>query len=225
MTHVLFPKLKMIQLTDIQPIPLKEMIDGISPDSDTFGTECHFEKGKSYLVKAPSGRGKSTLLHIIYGLRSDFTGAVSFDGKNVKDFGPDEWADYRREKFSIIFQDLRLFPNLTAFENILLKSDLKNFKTETEIREMAKQLGIENLLNQKAGTLSYGQRQRVAIIRALSQPFDFLLLDEPFSHLDADNTKIACQLIEKEYKAQKGGIIMVSLGEKYHFNYDKELIL
>ncbi len=201
------------------------MTDGISKDSEAFATKCHFEKGKNYLVKAPSGRGKSTLLHIIYGLRNDYEGEVSFDGKDVRDFQTDEWAAYRREKFSIVFQDLRLFPNLTAFENILLKTQLKEFKTEEAIREMSNQLGIENLLNQKAGTLSYGQRQRVAIIRALSQPFDFLLLDEPFSHLDKENTAIACRLIEKEYHAQEAGIILVSLGEKYDFKYDKELIL
>ncbi|MCR9290128.1 MAG: ATP-binding cassette domain-containing protein [Bacteroidetes bacterium] len=215
----------MIELTDILPIPLKETTDGINSDSQIFSADCNFEKGQKYLVIAPSGKGKSTLLHIIYGLRNDFEGAIHFDGKNITDMSSNEWADFRQTKMSIVFQDLRLFPNLTAFENIVLKSKLQSFKSEEDIKMMATKLGIDSLLNKKAATLSYGQRQRVAIIRALCQPFEYLLLDEPFSHLDAKNISIASELIRAELNAQKAGLIMVSLGEKYDFNYHKELIL
>lgn len=214
-----------IQLIDIQPIPLIETTNGINPNSQTFATKCAFEKGQKYLVIAPSGKGKSTLLHIIYGLREDYEGMISFDGKNLKELTPDEWATFRQERLSIVFQDLRLFPNLTALENIMLKSELKDFKSETEIRVMATQLGVDSLLDKAAGTLSYGQRQRIAIIRALCQPFEYLLLDEPFSHLDAENTRIACNLISQELNHQNASLIMVSLGEKYDFKYDNELIL
>ena len=74
-------------------------------------------------------------------------------------------------------------------------------------------------------TNSHPESRVPAIIRSLCQPFEYLLLDEPFSHLDAENTKIACELINEELKAQKASLIMVSLGEKYDFQYDKELIL
>ena len=86
-------------------------------------------------------------------------------------------------------------------------------------------MGIDHLLQQSCATLSYGQRQRVAIIRALCQPFDFLLLDEPFSHLDEANTEAAFQLIEQVCAEQKAGFILVSLGEKFGRTYDVELIL
>ena len=137
----------------------------------------------------------------------------------------EEWAEIRQKNYSIVFQDLRLFPQLTAKENILLKSNLQQYKSETEIKEMATRLGIEDLLDKPCHTLSFGQRQRVAIIRALSQPFDFLLLDEPFSHLDKANIHAATKLIQDECTAQGSGLIIVSLGEQYFFNYDAEVIL
>lgn len=215
----------MIYLNNIRPTPLIETPGGISPASHTFGQQLTFQKHKKYLVVAPSGKGKSTLLHIIYGLRDDFEGNLTIDEKPVANFQNDDWSEIRQNRLSIIFQDLRLFPALTAMKNIQLKSDLKNFKTAEEIKQMALQLGVEHLLEKPANTLSYGQRQRIAIIRALCQPFDFLLLDEPFSHLDAMNVKIASDLIEAEVNRQNAGLILVSLGEKYHFQYDYELML
>lgn len=215
----------MIELKNIRPIPLIETPGGISPNSDTFGQQLTFQKHKKYLVIAPSGKGKSTLLHIIYGLRNDFEGNLIIDEKPATNFEHDDWSELRQDKLSIIFQDLRLFPELTAMENIQLKADLKNFKTADEIKQMALKLGVDHLLEKAAKTLSYGQRQRIAIIRALCQPFDFLLLDEPFSHLDALNIQIASDLIEAEVNRQNAGLILVSLGEKYHFSYDHELLL
>ena len=215
--------ISMIQLKNLKPLPLIEQ--GIPKNSQIWDKEWTFEKGKNYLVIAPSGKGKSTLLHSIYGLRKDHEGDVFLHEKNTKEILSDEWAEIRQKNYSIVFQDLRLFQQLTAMENILLNSNLQQYKSETEITEMANQLGIEDLLNKPCNTLSFGQRQRVAIIRALCQPFDFLLLDEPFSHLDTANVKAATKLIEKECKSQSSGFIIVSLGEEYFFKYDTKVIL
>lgn len=210
-------------LEDILPNPLKEQKRG--HESDIWETTCHLEKGKKYLITAPSGKGKSTFLHILYGLRKDFSGTVRLDDKALSTISTNAWADLRKDNLAIVFQDLRLFPKLSALDNILLKSTLHQTKSESAIRQMAKQLGIEELLNQSCETLSYGQRQRVAIIRALCQPFDFLFLDEPFSHLDDANTAAAFQLIESVCAEQETGFLLVSLGEKFGRAYDKELIL
>ena len=213
----------MITFKNVKPFPLIE--NGISPTSDIFNTHVEFEKGKKYLVIAPSGKGKSTMLHLMYGLRSDYEGDILLDNKNIKTFTHDDWATIRQKKSAIVFQDLRLFLHLTARENIFIKKDLTDTPSVSEIELMCEQLGIAPILNQKCETLSYGQRQRVAIIRALCQPFETLLLDELFSNLDIENIKIATDLINKACEKNNAGFILVSLGEEYYFNYDKKLIL
>ncbi len=213
----------MIQLRNVKPEPLFE--EGITVQSEIWNTKITFKKGKNYLITAPSGKGKSTLLHVIYGLRNDFNGEVLVYEKDSSAFIPDQWSAIRQNKFSIVFQDLRLFPDLTAQANIQLNAELASPDKTNQIEEMAEMLGVAELLNKTCGSLSYGQRQRIAIIRALCQPFDYLLLDEPFSHLDDDNIEKASALINTEIQRQKAGLILVSLGERYLFDYDQELIL
>ena len=213
----------MIQLSNIRPTPLIETPGGISPSSGVFGVDCYFEKGKNYLAAARSGKGKSTLLHIIYGLRKDFTGQLSINEGDTISWNANAWANLRQKQLSIVFQDLRLFPQLTALENILLKANLTQNANEEEIFEMAELLGLSSFLHQNAETLSYGQRQRIAIIRALCQPFDLLLLDEPFSHLDKENIDLATGLIHRKMEKNQGGVILASLGEGYGFDFEREL--
>ena len=212
----------MIELKKVIPIPLLE--NGLNPHSDVFNTEgVFFEKGKNYLLSAPSGKGKSTFIHAVYGLRNDYEGEIYFDNKNVRTHLIGDWATIRQKKCAIVFQDLRLFLHLTARENIELKRQLTTEKTTPSVSDLenwSKRLGIADYLDKTCATLSYGQRQRVAIIRALAQPFDYLLLDEPFSHLDTENVKIATEIIKEACTQQNAGLILVSLGDKYYFNYD-----
>jgi ABC-type lipoprotein export system ATPase subunit len=216
----------MIELKKVIPIPLLE--NGLNPRSEVFNTEgSFFEQGKNYLISAASGKGKSTFIHAVYGLRNDYQGTIFFEKNDIKTHSIDDWATIRQKKMAIVFQDLRLFLHLTARENIELKKQLTasekmdpSVYTAFDTENSAKKLGIYEYLDKTCATLSYGQRQRVAILRALSQPFDYLLLDEPFSHLDAENIKIATELIQTACTEQKAGLILVSLGEPYLFNYD-----
>jgi ABC-type lipoprotein export system ATPase subunit len=209
----------MITLKQVKPLPLIE--NGLNPNSQVYNTEGVFQKGKKYLVTAASGKGKSTFLHLIYGLRQDYEGDIFFKEKNIKHQKPDAWADMRQKQIAIVFQDLRLFLNMTGLENIKIKHDLTNTPSVSEIDRWVEQLGLAKVIHQKCETMSYGQRQRVAIIRALCQPFDFLFLDEPFSHLDTENIKIASDLIEERCKQNDAGLIMVSLGDTYFFEYNE----
>ena len=102
---------------------------------------------------------------------------------------------------------------------------LNPFHPESRIAEMASQLGIGNKLNKLVKTCSYGEQQRIAIIRALQQPFDFLLMDEPFSHLDENNRKIAAALIEEEAAKRNAGVILADLKRVEYFNADEVLHL
>lgn len=221
----------MYTLNQVVPIPLKDQ----TTNSQIWSTSYTFQKGKRYFVHAPSGSGKTTLQHLLYGLRADYEGEVLVAATPSKVLGAtaqplrglslEQWTFLRQSKVSVIFQDLRLFLQFSALENIQIKNQLTNHQTTEAILEMAEQLGIKTLLDKPCGKLSYGQRQRVAIIRALCQPFELLLMDEPFSHLDKENIKLCCQLIMKECKAQGAAYIVASLGEKYEFEYDVELSL
>ncbi len=207
-----------IFLEQVCPIP---MLDHPQiGKSDVWMGKCTFRKGQRYLIKAPSGRGKSSFMHLIYGLRRDYKGQISIDETEVSKMGSEELAALRKAKLSMVFQDLRLFPQLTALENILIKNDLTKCKTKDEIHQMAAKLNVVDILEQTPPTLSYGQQQRIALIRALCQPFDYLLLDEPFSHLDEANIRQARELIDGELKKTGAGLIIVSLGRDYKMRVD-----
>lgn len=198
---------------------------GIDFTDSVWGANQQFDKGKSYLVKAPSGTGKSSFVAFLYGLRSDYNGTISFDNKALNKMSLGDWAKVRQHHLSLVHQELRLFPLLTAWENIQIKGKLTGSTNRSEVQSMADQLGIGDKLSQKCGKLSLGQQQRVAIIRALIQPFDFLLLDEPFSHLDDANIAKSRTLIEAACEKNNAALILTSLGDPYDFNYDIQLAL
>lgn len=189
--------------------------------SDVWLNYVKFEKEKLYLVEAMSGTGKSTLCSYILGYRHDFTGQLCFDEKDVKTLGVNDWVDIRQSSISHLFQELRLFPELTALENVEIKNNLTHFKQLKEIKEWFERLGIADKLNAKVGRMSFGQQQRVAMIRALVQPFDFLLADEPISHLDDTNSAIMADIMMTEAKRQGAGVIVTSIGKHMQLNYDK----
>lgn len=213
----------MYQLRNVVPAPLQSQV---RPDSEIWACSQDFATNQRYFVSAASGKGKTTLQHIFYGLRKDYTGEALWSDMPLASFTLDQWAILRQKSVSIIFQDLRLFANLSTRENLLLKNQLTDHLAEAEIVQMCAALGIDNtLLERPAGLLSYGQRQRVAIIRALCQPFHTLLMDEPFSHLDTENIRLACALIGEHCQRQNAGYIIASLGDEYYLEYDKKLYL
>lgn len=213
-----------ITVQQVIPIPLKDKI--VQRTSDVWNTVQQFSSGEWTKIKAPSGTGKTTLTHILYKLRFDFEGAVLWDNVSTKSINGDGLAKVRQQKLSIIFQDLRLFGNLTARENIELNRVLQEpYYDASVIETMAEQLGLQHILNQRAALCSYGEQQRIAIIRALVQPFEFLLMDEPFSHLDKANTAIAAALIADECKKRNAGFVLTDLDDDDHFEYSRKLSL
>lgn len=180
-----------------------------------------FEKGQLYLVEADSGKGKSTLCSYILGYRHDYSGQLLFDDDDARGFSVSHWVDLRRTHISTLFQELRLFPELTAMENVQIKNKLTGFKSDSQIREWFQILGIDDKMDAKIGRMSYGQQQRVAMIRALVQPFDFIVVDEPISHLDDANAQRMGHVMIAEAKAQGAGVIVTSIGKRMDLNYDK----
>ena len=185
----------------------------------------HFERGKNYCVEAASGIGKSSLLHFIGGFRTDYEGAITIDGRNIRTFSADEKSALYRTELAYMFQDLRLFPNLTGYENVEIVNQQTHFRKKEYIRALFEQLGIAEKWDQPARLLSWGQQQRVAFIRALCQPCSFLLLDEPVSHLDDENGKIMADILKKDQAERKYGIIATSLGKTLPIHYNQHVQL
>lgn len=187
--------------------------------SDVWLQDLTFEKGNSYLVEADSGTGKSSLCSYIFGYRKDFTGQILFDDKDLNGLGVKDWVDVRLRSLSVLWQDLRLFPELTAMENVQIKNQLTDFHSKKQIEEWFERLGIADKKNSKVGRLSFGQQQRVALIRSLCQPFDFFFADEPISHLDERNSEILGEILMSEAQRQGAGVIITSIGKHMNMNY------
>lgn len=190
--------------------------DGIH--SDVWLQQVVLQRGKRYLISAESGTGKSSMCSYIYGYRQDYSGEIAFDGQDIRLLTVAQWCDVRQHHIAYLPQDMRLFGELTAMENVELKNRLTGFKSRQEIEHLFQSLGIADKQDSLASKLSIGQQQRVAIIRTLCQPFDFILLDEPVSHLDEENNRIVARLITQEADRQGAGVIATSVG--YHLKID-----
>lgn len=207
-----------IHLKKLIPIPLKEQF--LQRNSGIWGKELSWNAGEYIKIKAPSGSGKTTLVHLLYKLRIDYEGEIFWGNENLRNIDAHQMALYRQQSVSIIFQDLRLFPNLSARENINLKRVLqKPVYEENRIEEMAERLNVLHVLSQPAWKCSYGEQQRIAIIRALMQPFSWLIMDEPFSHLDQENILKAVALIHEECVKRNAGFLLTDLEGDDHFPY------
>lgn len=181
------------------------------------------ESPHRYLIEAESGTGKSSLCSFIYGLRTDYSGNILFDGVDTRSLTIDRWCELRRTSLAYLPQEMRLFSELTVAENIDIKNRLTHHRSQQWIASALERLGVDVKLNEKASRLSVGQQQRVAIVRALCQPFSFLLVDEPVSHLDARNNAIVARLIGECADAAGAAVVATSVGN--HLSLEFETIL
>ncbi len=193
--------------------------------SEIWLREVAFEKGKRYLISAESGTGKSSLCSYLYGYRNDYSGTMAFDGCDIRALSVEQWCEIRTHHIAYLAQDMRLFGELTAIENIELKNSITHHKTRGQILEMMEQLGVAEKAGSLVSKLSIGQQQRVALVRTLCQPCDFILLDEPVSHLDEHNNKVVAQIVAQEAQRQGAAIISTSVGNNVKITVDKEFRL
>ena len=212
-----------LRISGLLPATLPE---SASLHSEVWNAEAEVKKGEHVLVSAASGRGKSTFISILYGLRTDFQGKYLYNGEDSRLISPAQWSLLRSSEISIVFQDLRLFPDYTVRENLEIKGQLagSNYNPE-EASSMCRLLGIGDFMDRKCGTLSFGERQRVAIVRALIQKAELILMDEPFSHLDRDNSEVALDLILKKASENGSSLLITSLGGDYGWKYHRILSL
>lgn len=188
--------------------------------SAVWGQELCLEKGHTYLVQADSGTGKSTFCSYILGYRHDYDGKLLFDDRDARQLSVGDWARLRRQVVSCLYQELCLFPELTTLENIEIKNQLTHHTNRRQIIEWLGCLGLADKVEAKIGHMSYGQQQRVAMVRALVQPFDFILLDEPISHLDDGNAAIMAEILTEEARRQQAAIVVTSIGKHMALPYE-----
>ncbi len=153
--------------------------------------------GTAVALRGPSGAGKSTFLHAASGLRDVSSGTVEWDGRNIAALGAERRAAFRREALGIVFQDHLLFEELDALGNASIATGFARRRDRAAIRERARtaldRLGIAQAEGRRVASFSGGERQRVAVARALAAGPKVLLADEPTANLDRET---ADRLIE-----------------------------
>jgi putative ABC transport system ATP-binding protein len=152
------------------------------------GVSCAFEPGRVYAVMGRSGSGKTTMLSLMAGLDVPTEGSVLCDGVSTADI---DLERYRRERVAVIYQDFRLFPLLTAAENVMYPMELRGVKpaaAKKRATELISKVGLPDTARDRfPAMLSGGEQQRVAIARALGMDTKVLLADEPTGNLDSEN--------------------------------------
>lgn len=189
--------------------------------SEVWQRSLTLERGGIYLIEAASGTGKTSLCSYLIGYRDDYEGRILFDNTDIRSLSVGQWVQARRTGLSHLFQELRLFPELTAWENIQIKNGLTHWRTARQVDEWFGAFGIAEKRNELVGRMSFGQQQRVAMIRALVQPFSFLLADEPISHLDDANSRAMAQVLLAEIRSQGAGLVVTSVGKHMDLPYSK----
>lgn len=193
--------------------------------SGIWGRDLQYNPGEQVHLRARSGQGKTTLIQTLYGLQKNYSGDILFDGKALRSLSTEQICHVRQQQVSIVFQNLRLFEDQSARDNLEVKRALTNYYPTERIDQFAQRLGVALLLERRTDTLSYGERQRIAIIRALLQPFQLLLMDEPFSHLDEENIRLAAALIAEEVAQRKATLFLADLEDDDRFSYTQKINL
>jgi lipoprotein-releasing system ATP-binding protein len=167
---------------------------GIHKSFDTLevlkGVDLHVSKGEIVSIVGPSGAGKTTLLQILGTLDKPNSGSVEVNGANISQLNEREMAEFRNTKIGFIFQFHQLLPEFTALENVMIPAliggkDKK--KTHIRANELLDYLQLSDRVDHKPSELSGGEKQRVAVARALINQPELILADEPSGSLDSQN--------------------------------------
>ena len=203
-----------LTLKALRPTYLDE---AVCAASCCWGETLTWKEGARVGVQGPSGQGKSTLIRILCGIETAYTGSFAYGSTEVVRGRVASWPRLRSQVVSVVLQDLRLVPEWSGEENLRLVPVWADGVDRATINDWSERLEIQELLGRAVETWSKGQAQRLAILRALISPARWLLLDEPFSHLDALRTREAVTLIEDVSEARGQGWVVT------HLDADPEL--
>ena len=186
-------------------IRLRHVYKSYGPGLDAMkNVSLHVPRGEFLFVMGPSGAGKTTLLKLLYRAEVADRGSILVDGSDVTHL-PEREVPFLRRRIGVVFQDFRLLPRRTVFENVAFAMRVVGAPT-SEIRRRVRfvlhQVGLGRRMNDEPGLLSGGEQQRVAVARAIVNRPDILLADEPTGHLDPD---LANEMVELFSLIHAGG--------------------
>lgn len=176
-------------------------------------------------IVGKSGSGKSTLLNILMGIEKPTTGKVYFNGEDISNFNDKQFSIYHANGISLVFQHYNLFDDLSAFDNVFLPMKMRNIslkKVKGTIIEYFRRFGIEKLMDRNVKNLSGGEKQRVAIIRALITSPKAILCDEPTGALDNQNSQEIMWILKEI--SEKTLVIMVSHNKKLVYQFSDQIL-
>ena len=190
-----------------------------------IGVSCEVKRGEFVAITGPSGCGKSTFMHLIGCLDKPTTGKIYLDGDNVAEFDDNQLAAIRNKKIGFVFQSFNLLPRMNAEKNVSLPlyyADVKAEERDRRAHAMLDQVALEKRAHHKPAEMSGGERQRIAIARALINNPAIILADEPTGNLDSKTSVDIMRIFQDINK--KGATIVVVTHEPDIVRYARRVI-
>ncbi len=184
--------------------------------------------GENVAIVGPSGSGKSTLLHILGTLDTPSSGSVLFDGENPFTMDEQTLADFRNKNIGFIFQEHHLLPQLSVFENVLVPTLASGKPTAADIEraeDLIERVGLTDRSHHRPAELSGGERERVAVARALINKPLLLLADEPTGNLDHENAQQIGELLLDIQRQEQMILVVVTHSQELSQKLDQQLEL
>jgi putative ABC transport system ATP-binding protein len=208
----------MIQLNDVH----------FSYDHDSFFMqidELSIQTGQRVAWTGHSGSGKTTLLHLVAGIVQPLSGHVKSCGIDLASLRESARRDFRIANIGLVFQDFALFEYLTVLDNILLSYRInRSLRLDKSVYARAKQLatdlGLGHLMSRRPINLSHGERQRVAVCRALVANPKLVLADEPTANLDPDNASRVLDALDRHAKDNNATLVVVTHDHDLRARFD-----
>lgn len=188
--------------------------------------DIHVPNRGALLITGPSGKGKTTLLHLLGGLLKADSGLVGIRGTDITTLNGKRLDQFRRNNIGIIFQQAHYIASVSVVDNLLLASKRTNKKQQRErAMELLSLLKLAEKAKKKPGTLSLGQQQRLSIARALMNYPTLLLADEPTSSLDDDNCRTVTELLLMESGHSNASLVVVSHDQRLQSLFNQKIVL
>lgn len=197
------------------------------PDGPAFSfPDIQCGKGEHLLILGESGKGKTTLLHLLAGMLKPNGGSVSISGKTTSELSDSELDRFRGEHVGIVFQTAHFVESLSVLDNLVLPQFLSGKKVDKEkAMDALARLNLEHRIYQQPTLLSVGEQQRATIARAIMNNPEVILADEPTSALDDNNANEVIALLEEQARTTGASLIIVTHDKRLKDRFSKQVVL